>query len=62
MYQGFSEKYFILVISSYISKLKIIRKLGVSVQLIKQRCFQVDLFALKSDFYAICLILIYILI
>ena len=37
------------------------RKLGASVHLIEQWCYDVDLFAPKSDFCVICLILIYIL-
>ena len=37
------------------------RKLGASVHLIEQWCYDIDLFAPKSDFCVICLILIYIL-
>ena len=51
----------IFLVSTYIASLKSQRKLGVSVHLIEQSCCEVDLFAFKSGFCVICLILIYIL-
>ena len=60
LYPGFAEVY--LYVSIHTEQcLKPKGKLGVSVHVIEQRCYKVDLFALKSDICVTCLILIYIL-
>ena len=48
---------YLLTLQSWIPN----RKLGASVHLIEQWSYDIDLFAPKSDFGVICLILIYIL-
>ena len=55
LYQGFDEKYFLSIYFQQSLKLK--RKLGVSLHPIEQWCNEFDLFALKSDFCVICLLI-----
>ena len=59
LYQGFAVNYFFRYLLTQ-QCLKQKRKLGVSVHF-NEQCNEVDLFALKSDFCLICLILIHIL-
>ena len=60
LYQGFTEKY-LLGIFLHSKALKPKGKLGVSVHLSEQWCYEVYLFALTSDFCIICFLLIYII-
>ena len=48
-------------VSTYLAKLETKKKIGVSLHVIEQWRYEVDLFALKSDFCIICFIHIYIM-
>ena len=60
LYQGFAEKYFLCIYLNSKAKYKKKENWEVSVHLDEQWCYEVNPFALKSDFHVICLMLIYI--